>query len=516
MIFNAISLRRFTGKLLAGLGKVCTVTVFLACINGHAFSQADIHSVAKDVLDSRMVTMMETMRIPGASVAVLSDNRIVYYNTFGVRMQGKSKTPMHFFPWAATPDSSYIGKPINKQTIFNGASLSKIFLAAVVYQMIDEKKLEIDRPLYEYMSYEPLTYDERYKKITTRMVLSHTSGLENWQFQNNPKKIEIVSEPGTAFVYSGEGYMFLTKVVEKMLGKSYEIFTKERIIDRLALKDTYLKYNKQARKDSVLNHAIAHTLNGAQYAIQNYDVAPAYGVHFTAYDFARLMQYIFADGLSPSVRRIITQPGLRIGSSEVFTSPGFYYAVADGDTLVSFGGDNPGYKSFVVYSITHNKGFVVMTNSDLGKAMTQEISRVVAPVNIQPFLDPAFNFSYSVQFPDESLILLTTYFDRGQEALSQQIDVWANGGRLKENTLNKVAYFIYAHADDDLAIALLERSIVLFPKSAITHALLGEYYLEKNLYKSSAAHLKEAQKLGFRYWDLDKFLIESSSKLTAE
>ena len=109
--------------------------------------------------------------------------------------------------------------------IYEAASLSKPVLALGVLTLVQEGKLDLDRPLSTYLShaYEhqdnpfrpgatDAVSDPRFSKITARMVLSHTSGLPNWS-HNGP--LTLQSDPGTKWSYSGEGYVYLQAVVNR-------------------------------------------------------------------------------------------------------------------------------------------------------------------------------------------------------------------------------------------------------------------------------------------------------------
>src|SRR5581483_7339401 len=102
------------------------------------------------------------------------------------------------------------------------ASFTKVAFAYTVLQLVQEKVLDLDRPVYQYLpkplpEYEDwadLAGDGRWKKFTARMLLSHTSGLPNWRYFEDDKKLHIHFEPGTKYAYSGEGLQLLQLVVE--------------------------------------------------------------------------------------------------------------------------------------------------------------------------------------------------------------------------------------------------------------------------------------------------------------
>ena len=111
--------------------------------------------------------------------------------------------------------------PITAETIFEGASLSKSVFAFFVLTYVEEGKLSLDKPLYEYLPYDDIDHDDRYKKIIARMVLSHRSGFPNWRRDEADGKLKIKFEPGTQYHYSGEGYQYLAMVLRHIEGTDW-------------------------------------------------------------------------------------------------------------------------------------------------------------------------------------------------------------------------------------------------------------------------------------------------------
>ncbi|MFP4064369.1 MAG: serine hydrolase domain-containing protein [Bacteroidales bacterium] len=155
--------------------------------------------------------------------------------------------------------------PLNPETPFQIASISKTFTAAAVLLLQEKGRLNIDDPVKTYIPEFP------YEDITVRMLLTHTSGLHNYMYlverywkQETPPDNEDMLElfvrhqsglnfrPGTRFGYSNTGYAFLGLLIERVSGKSYADFLKEHIFDPLGMPNTFaydLHSHKQARSD---------------------------------------------------------------------------------------------------------------------------------------------------------------------------------------------------------------------------------------------------------------------------
>jgi CubicO group peptidase (beta-lactamase class C family) len=132
------------------------------------------------------------------------------------------------------------GTPLSPGSIFEAASLSKPVFAYGVLKLVEDHRLDLDKPLAEYLDrpYEhhqnpfgqgttdPVS-DPRFAKITARMVLSHTSGLPNWSHHG---PLSFLSDPGEKWSYSGEGYVYLQRVVEAITGLRIDAFLENTVL----------------------------------------------------------------------------------------------------------------------------------------------------------------------------------------------------------------------------------------------------------------------------------------------
>ena len=149
--------------------------------------------VSSKKLDEFVESKIRELNIPGISLAVINDGKVIYHKTVGfANLQGNLA--------------------VNSNTIFEGASISKPVFAYFVMTFVDDGLLELDTPLYKYLPYPDIAHDERYKKITARMVLSHRTGFPNWREDEEDKRLRLKFDPGTEYYYSGEGYQYLAKV----------------------------------------------------------------------------------------------------------------------------------------------------------------------------------------------------------------------------------------------------------------------------------------------------------------
>ena len=128
--------------------------------------------------------------------------------------------------------------PVTDETIFEAASLSKIVTAYAALKLVDEGKLDLDRPLNQYLgnNYD-VPNDQRINLITARHVLSHSSGFPNWRPQDSTN-LPILFKPGEKFSYSGEGFVYLSKVMEKITSVKFDEYIKKTVFDPLQMKQS--------------------------------------------------------------------------------------------------------------------------------------------------------------------------------------------------------------------------------------------------------------------------------------
>ncbi len=312
---------------------------------------------------------MDRALVPGLSWTVLENGRMGPTRTCGV----KSRTSL---------------EPVTERTVFEACSLSKPVFAYAVMSLVAEGRLDLDRPL---VSCVPQGYlereffkaeigDERVRGITARMVLSHRTGFPNWRDDSG---LSLVFDPGLKFGYSGEGYVLLQAVVERLTGMPLQEFARQRVFEPLGMTDSSFVWNDglEARAAS------PHSSSGEALPNRKRTKANAAGsLHTTGPDFARfLLALLDGPGLSDKLRAEML-------SKQTPISPGIDWGLGVGLETASrtesvwHWGDNPGFKCFFLVSRQERSGFVYFTNSDAGLALAWDLTaRLAGPGH--PILD---------------------------------------------------------------------------------------------------------------------------------
>lgn len=256
-------------------------------------------------VDTRARELMQREGVNGLALAVIDDGRVTYVASYGYRNVEKAL-------------------PLTPDTIMYGASLTKTAFAYMVLQLVEEGRLDLDTPiaellpqaLPEYEAFADLADDERWRQLTPRMLLSHTSGMANFRWLEDDGKLRFHHDPGTRYGYSGEGYYILQLVLEEGLGLDVGAEMQTRIFDRFGMRHTSMQW----REDFADNLADGYALDGG---MEPHDersrVSAAGSMDTTIADQARMWAAIVrGDGLDKRSRAELVRPAWPIGSRHQF------------------------------------------------------------------------------------------------------------------------------------------------------------------------------------------------------
>lgn len=444
-----------------------------------------------DSFDRQVNSIIHDVGVPGVSLAVIDHNKVVFSNVYGYK------------------DLENLVK-VDDSTVFEAASLSKTFLVYVVDKLLDEGKLDLNKPMYQYLENPRLAHDPRYKLITPRMILSHSSGIENWQWLNNPDTLEIVANPGERFVYSGEGFQYLAAVVDTILQKPYEQYIREMVLEPLHLRNTYPRYTDNGNFPT--DYATGYDNFGKKFSKwKNLGTVPASGMHLVARDYANLIVSIF-DGKHLSGYRIksIYQPVIPLNQddSNLYFGLGLAVQYSPTDTIVFHNGSNDGFKSMMWYSIVHKCGLVILTNGDRENVMEKKICEISVNFNLDSYFK---NDDYD-QYPSNACDLFKIYRQEDSAAMFIRIAELRKKGQLDVRTLNELGQ-IFSGNSKTIARKLLEENVQLFPESSIAFYSLGKFHMSVKEYESAYADFKKAKELNYDRFKINAALNNCTARL---
>ena len=333
-------------------------------ITAYSFNKEKINKIkslsGKEItvneMDSFLKSHMDSLNVKGISIAIINDGKVVYHRAFGI---------------AGIADASSLNM-VNDQTLFQAASVSKPVFAFFVMKMVEKGLLELDTPLYEYLPYPDIEDDPRYKLITARMVLCHTTGFPNWR-PNYTGKLKIEFTPGTKFSYSGEGYMYLAKVIAHLtnttLSNLDSVFQQE-VCKPLNIKHAYFGLNGY-----VIKH-LSRGYNGDRVYedidfIKNFNSAG--DLCTEAMSFANFLIALMNEkGLDKESIDEMLKAQVQLPDDDKLSSIfgvndyslGFDRKMSAYGLNFAHGGNNWGFSSYFMFNKEKKFGFVFFTNSN--------------------------------------------------------------------------------------------------------------------------------------------------------
>lgn len=298
-------MKRVTTWLAVGL-----CAALAGCASAPTRQPAQAAPLRGAALDHEVERLMREGRVPGLALAVIEDGRIVHLKAYGSRDIEK-------------------GLPLTTDTIMYGASITKGEFAYAVMSLVESGKLDLDRsiadylpkPLPEYEKYADLAGDERWRKLTARILLSHTSGFPNFRFFtehgfDEKGKLKFYFEPGSRYAYSGEGINLLQFVIEHGTGVDVGELMQRQVFDRFGMKRTALTW----REDFAANLAIGYDEQGKPLGHKQRGAVRAAGSMDTtiADQAAFLAGLTRGEGLSAVSKAELLRPQIGIRSVQQF------------------------------------------------------------------------------------------------------------------------------------------------------------------------------------------------------
>ena len=306
--------------------------------------------------------LLEAGDVPGLSIAVIRDGRVTWTGAFGTR-----------------GDSAR--SPVNEETIFSAASLSKPVFAYVVLRLAERGALDLDEPLATHLEYPRLAHDERYRAITPRMVLSHGTGLPNW----GGDRLELQFDPGTGFNYSGEGFVYLQKTVERITGLSLEELARREVFEPLGMRRSSYVWRDAFEGNATYGKNWAARF---EHVVRYEEPNAAFSLLTTAGDYARFATAVLAgEGFAQETLREMIAPQRAArrpqrptpADEHVSWGLGWGLQVGRAGRAIWHWGDNGRFKAYVVAYPETGDGVVYFANGQEGLSIAEAIVQSVAP-----------------------------------------------------------------------------------------------------------------------------------------
>lgn len=486
------------GVLLAFLAAI-VLTAIPACAQG-----ADDRY--KKELEPLLAKFIQRQQIPGLAIAIVENNRVVYEKGFGWESLERRK------------------EPVTALTIFHMASITKPFTATAILQLVEQNKVDLDAPIVKYLPYFKLA-DERYKIITVRQMVTHTSGMPDvtdyeWnrpqcddgaleRYVRSLSELHLLFEPGARFAYSNIAYEVLGDVISKASGENFDDYVQHHILTPLGMTNSTLLYRDVDPQLMSDGHVLDSRGNPEVSRVYPYNRthSPSSDLHSNAVDMTRWamanMNHGELDGkriLQASTYELMWKPAEGIGEAAAgtyVTSEGmsWFLGTYRGNALVTHSGGDTGFITDLVMLPDRKIAVVWMANCDwidagpingpiTYAALDVALGRRPEPIALKRSLARTLYFTFQ---QDGIAAALREY----QMLEKQQSDLYDFG----EKQLDELGGRLLGEGHPKEAVQVLQLNVTAYSSSANAYDRLAGAYLADGKQSLAVANYEKALQL---------------------
>ncbi|MDC1162175.1 class A beta-lactamase-related serine hydrolase [Tenacibaculum sp.] len=302
--------------------------------------------------DREIEKLLRNHKIPSMSIGLIKNGQLQQIRAFG---------------------NKEINQPISNKSIYKVASLTKPITAFTVLKLVDEGMWNLDEPISQYFIDKDIKHSEFLNKLTTRHILSHQSGFPNWRYLRKDNKLSFEFEPGTKWQYSGEGFEYLRKAIEKKFKRPFEEITQEKLFNPVKMNSTYFYWTDKINEKK---YAVEHDENGRPINYIKYTNAnAAANLMTTAEDYSKFLAYVLK-GADLSGK--VYSEFLKVQSYEkvgIEWSLGMQILsnLPNNETAFMHTGGDYGIKAIAIILKKSKDGLVIFSNSENGMVLWQKI-----------------------------------------------------------------------------------------------------------------------------------------------
>jgi len=320
----------------------------------------NLNDKAKGEIDEAITAYMEYYQIEGLSFAAFKGDQITHVKAYGVK-------------------NNYTKEKVDENTLFETASITKTVFAYAVLRLHEKGVIDLDEPLYTYLPFEKSSQTDFNELLTARIILSHKSGLPNWGWSSN---IEYKFKPGTAYGYSGEGFEYLKRVIEKITNKDMNDILNSEVVIPLGLEDMHFKKNEIAMKKK----AHGHSNTFATIKRMPSDVGAAHSLTSNPKSLAKFIIAIKnRKGLKPETFEMMfsKQTSLpadtksNIWNYNEYMGLGFFIEEAPYGKVIRHSGDNGDFIAIFRLYDELKMGYIIFTNGNSGRFILDNIESIL-------------------------------------------------------------------------------------------------------------------------------------------
>lgn len=438
------------------MNRLILLTILLAPIFLGTTLQAHIDTKINLNFEDKINNWLVEYNVPAVGIGIIENGEVTFVKVFGELKKG-----------VPAPDN----------TIFGVASMTKAVVAMLTLKLVEAGQWNLDEPLFHYWIDPDVANDPRSKKLTTRHVLSHQTGLPNWRWMHPTKKLTFDFEPGTDFSYSGEGFVYLAHALENKFNKSLMQLSDSFLFKPLNMKDTRYTWDENMDES---RFAYWHDSKGDLHkpaTPKNKEVNAGASLLTTVEDYCKfgidvmngagLSSDLFNDMISTQVKRK-KHYGQGLGWGVVGDLPEGEYA------LEHYGSDR-GVRTQAVFLPKSKRGVVVLTNGDNGKHVYLNIIKESLDIGntlINHMFKNSENPEIVILFDD----ILEQYIGTYKSVDGDLFTLTREPGVLKLVKNKEAPYILYPQAEDKFFLEYFDFTVEFLKGDTNTVAKMAAYY----------------------------------------
>ena len=308
-----------------------------------SYDHQDPNAIAATFSEDEIESLLKEHKVPALGLGIIKNGALKEIRVYGT-LDEKKEAPYN--------------------TIFKVASLTKPIVALTTLKLVDKGLLSLDEPLHTYWIDPDLANDKRYKKLTPRIILTHQTGFPNWRYLNDDNTLSFEFDPGSKHQYSGEGFEYLRKAIEKKTGKTIEELAEHYIFKPIGMNDTRFWWDKTMDES---RYALNFDKEGKPLkTVKYYEANAAANLLTTVEDYSKFIAYVINGAeLNPKLYEEMIKTQVKLGEKSFF---GLGWEILSdfigGENALLHTGKDPGVSTLAIFFPKSKNGYVVFLNGD--------------------------------------------------------------------------------------------------------------------------------------------------------
>lgn len=323
------------------------LTIGLAACGNSEASPSTIPTAAS--LDAQLEPARQRAAVPLLAVAYVHDGQVRW-----TRLLGDEDT------LAAAGDAP----------LFNQASLTKPAFALMTLHQVGKGGFTLDTPLWQDWVDPQVADDPRHRQLTPRLALSHQTGLPNWRGRN---ELAFLFDPGSRHEYSGEGYEYLRRAMEKRTGESMAELMQDAVLEPAGMTDTHFGWS-----DDLASRFVPGDAGEGLESVAGRGPNAAANSFGTVQDYGRFIAWVVRGaGLEPALFAQMQTPQARHDSPAEDFGLGWKLVPHADQTLLWHDGRERGLYNFAVALPGRDEGLVMLGKGQHGELLVRPLLRTL-------------------------------------------------------------------------------------------------------------------------------------------